>query len=282
MTTFGYTPPAGERIDLSDSLVDIFGAGVPGLRHQAVRTPSRDGEVLLRTVLEPRFLRVRLDVMGAGFQIMQQLRRDLVRSLNPKRGLGEIDYQPVAGGPVYRIAAVLAEGLGFDQHEEDFGEFLEPLLVSFRCPDPAWRTTERFAVVGEGASGLSIPMAIPLAMATIESPEGAVTNQGDLEVYPLLLLTGAFTGPRVENLTIGQFVHFNGLAVAAGETLRVDMDARTAVLVAANGSETNVMPYRTADSVAWTLAPGVNDIAVTISTGEIEARLFWADRYLGV
>lgn len=256
-------------------LIDVRGAGAPPLLPQAVTTPGRDGETYIRTVLAPRFLVVEWDLAGDNFTATQGLRRDLLRLVNPKRGLLTLLYTPLS--TTYEISAVFADGLGFDNRGEEMREFREYPVVSFRCSDPAWRVSPvNVSPLIVPDSGLTVPLEIPLSVSESTITD-TIDNDGDLDSYPVITADGPFEGLTVRNTTTGLSVSFLGLVVAAGETLTIDMDRRTADV-----DGTNVMPYRSADSQAWPLVPGNNSITATTVSGGTTVTLTWWTRLIGV
>lgn len=276
----GFTAPGQPRIALNTDAVqmmDLTGAGIPAQRSQTVSTPGRDGETWLRSMLEPRFLIAQLQLVGDGLTQTQALRRQVIRALNPKRGIGVIDWTPVAGGTTYEIDGVFERGLGFDDQGDDHREFVEYAAVSFRCPDPAWREQTLNAIpIGASGGGLSIPLAMPLTLAEAGTTQ-TIDNSGDLDAYPVITATGTFDGLMVRNETTGKKVWFPSLSVSAGQTIVIDMDRRTATL-----DGTNVMPYRSPDSEAWPLVLGENTITASVSSGSVDLIVTYPTLLIGV
>lgn len=281
---FGVTPAGGARIDLDTDLietVDVLGAGIPDVYHTAVRTPGRDGETIVRSVLEPRYLITRHEVSGLNAAHVRHLRQVLIGLANPKLGSATIDFTPPGTDETYLIDGRYAGGLEFSRSSPTWGQLSEaPIFISWRCPDPAWRLADDSTVaITAGGVGLSIPMSIPMSIA--DTGQTAVITNGNaaglyLASYPVITVTGTHTGVKVSNSTSGKHVWFPALAVTT-ETLVVDMARRTAAL-----DGVNVMPYRSADSEAWALEPGDNTVEVLVSTGTAEVSLTYATRLIGV
>ncbi len=253
----------------------IQGAGPVDPMHQTVQTPSRDGETWVRAILPPRFLIVQEMLHASTRADMAAMRRALSAALNPKLGLGTVEYVPVDGGDTYSIQATYASGAGFGSY---LGSLTQgPLHISFRCPDPAWLqlpvNTNNLVVPD---TGLSVPVSIPLSILDT-SISGVISNGGDLDSYPVITANGPFDGLIVANSTTGKSVSFPALSAAAGQTLTIDMDARTALV-----GTTNVMPYRSSDSESWPLVTGDNTIVASTSSGGTTVTLTWHTRLLGV
>ena len=252
-------------------LQELRGAGIPPLIHETVKTPSRRGEQYIRTVFEPRFLIIRLAVIGTSFTNRQVHRRTLVNKLNPKTGEGTLKWTP--DSTVYAIDCYVESGLGFGRHRSDTLEFV---TISFRCPDPAWYDpavkSTAFAITG----GLQIDMTISMSISALAESK-VLNNVGDLASYPTITIPGAFTNPKITNVTTGKVIAFSGLTVTGGEEFIIDMDAQTAKV-----DGVSVMNKRTSDSEAWALEPGNNTVKFETSTGQATATVAWFTRFLGV
>jgi hypothetical protein len=130
--------------------------------------------------------------------------------------------------------------------------------IGLVAPDPRkYGTTPLSASVNAlpgTLAGLTVPFTVPFTLAA-QAPGGslAVTNAGNFETRPQVVITGPVTSPVVTNVTTGQSVSWTGLVVPAGSQLAVNFMLRQASLDGA---------YRAADpfSVWWTLPPGTSTI----------------------
>ena len=279
-----FTDADSNITDLNDGtkfkLVGMRGAGIPPLIHETVKTPSRRGEQYIRTVLEPRFLIIELAVIGTSYADRQTQRRTLINKLNPKVGEGILTWTPVSGGTIYAIDCFVERGLGFGKHLSDTLEFV---AISFRCPDPAWYGAAEQSTALAITGGLEIPLKFDAgggsdSMSISALAESQVLdNTGDLATFPTITIPGAFTNPKITNVTTGKVIHFSGLTVTGGEEFVIDMDAQTAKV-----DGVSVMDKRTSTSEAWALEPGNNTVKFETSTGQATATVAWFVRYLGV
>ena len=253
-------------------LTKLTGMGIPALANETVQTPSRDGETYIRTVLEPRFIKLAFTLVGATFADLQDERRRLIKILNPRLGMGRIEYTPVKG-KTYGIDAIIETGIDFDDHPTAVVENLRP---SFRCPDPAFNLQPIETVTFNVGGGLGIPWDMPMDI-TIDSQQRTIRNVGDLPSSPIFIITGPLTSPIVENLTTDKLVSMSGYELLAGSTLVIDMAAQT---IKVDG--VSKIGEMTAASEIWTLEPGTNEIKVSSATGGGNYRMTFAARYLGV
>lgn len=256
----------------------LLGTGIPDVTHQTVRTPNRDGETYTgRSILEPRFLIAEISTTElCTWQDESALRRNIATLLNPKLGTGTLTFTPDDVN-YYRIPAILERGAGIDANALPDG-MLRSLALSFRCFDPAWtglsRNTQLFAVLN---AGLDIPLEVPVDIVG-GSVTAIITNAGDLDSFPIITIPGLVVDPSITNDTSGKVLSFSGLTVAAGSSLIVDMDERTAEV-----GGVSVMQFRTAVSEAWPLEPGANSITIAAQAAGASIWTFsWYTRYAGV
>lgn len=128
----------------------------------------------------------------------------------------------------------------------------------------------------EVSGGAEFDATFDLGFGTVgTSGTALITNTGSADTAPTVTFTGPVTNPTITNLSTSEYWGYDG-TVASGDTLTVDMGART-VLV--NGSVNRY--YLTASgSTFWELPVGDSTVrytadAVTASTATITARSAW-------
>lgn len=106
-------------------------------------------------------------------------------------------------------------------------------------------------------SGLAMPLDFPLDFEEEDMAINLVENDGTFSTPPVFLIEGPGEGLSVVNESTGKAVVFDDdLALAEGDTVTVDVDARTVVL---NG--TNRLDLLDAtESAWWELEPGANRV----------------------
>lgn len=97
--------------------------------------------------------------------------------------------------------------------------------------------------------------------------ETTITLDAVEAVRPVWAVTGPATDPTLTNITTGETIAFTG-TVPAGQTLTVDMDARTATMAGAN-----VFQYITGDWLR--LEPGNNRMSYTATGATEPSTLSW-------
>ena len=276
MVALTFTDADAAVTDLNDGvkfkLREVRGAGIPALQHDTVKPPGRDGATYVRTILDQRFLIVELWLRGTSFGDLQAQRRTLVAALNPKVGIGTLKYTPDA--TLYAIDCLVESGVGFTRYR---GPLLERVIISFRCPDPAWyNATPLTPTVVVPDDGLTIAMSIPMSIGD-NTGTATITNNGDLDAFPTITAPGPFKDPKITNTTTDKKIHFDGLVVLTGETLTINTKERTMVV-----DTTNVLPKLTADSEQLLLEPGANAMEVVCEDGGPTFTFTYNERYLGV
>ncbi|MFF9003671.1 phage distal tail protein [Streptomyces achromogenes] len=205
-------------------------------------------------------------------------RRALIRSLNPKRGLGTLTVTQ-ADGTARTIAACYNNGLEGDESLDAAGARWCVTVLTFACPSPFWLgaevTTEWRASVSAGFFPI-----LPLAVGNSQVL-GTVTvdNDGDDTAFPVWTITGPATAISLTNVTTGEVLVLTR-TVNVGDTVVIDTRERqqTATL---NGS-TNLWSNLSDASTMWALQPGINDLTLTVtgSTASTRVRMTYQPRYL--
>jgi len=277
-TALTYTDAAAQVLDLNDGVTylteAVDGAGISGLQHRTVKTPNRDGETYIDTLLEPRFVLVTVVLLGDTWVELQTARRDLVRALNPKLGVGTLTYTPDTPSPVYALRCLPEAGIGFTDR---LGGFLDRVAINFHAFEPSWyNPTANTPTIVVPGGGLSIPLSIPMSISE-NAASIVIDNTGDLQTYPSFSLPGPFVDPVIANETTGKQLLFDGLSVASGETLVVDMAERTAEV---DGVSVIAKVHPTSEF--WALATGNNTVEVTYESGASTVTVTWFTRFLGL
>lgn len=163
------------------------------------------------------------------------------------------------------------------------GEF-EITLV---CPDP---------IIYDGGAGVSAASAILQQLFYKEKPGGFtipstmpvqwqpgqaatdVLNSGTVDTFPLLVLRGKLTNPKITNFTNNSFVKL-AKTINAGQELRIDMKKRIITL-----DGVSIANSRTVDSSWWKLERGVNRIVLTTdSTSDTDyGTILWKNGFEGI
>lgn len=257
------------------SLHEFNNGGIAMPLHRVIETPLRDGGTYVDTRLQPRHVDLGLILQGTTVDATFDLRRQVSAGLNPRRGQGLLSFSPY--DQLYELTA-MTESLPFAGNTAQFLRTQARLL----CTDPAWRKVARaLSVFTIPQGGWSIPWTIPWSI-TESAVTQNVTNDGDLDTYPTVIVTAGTTttldGPGIQNVTTGDRFHLRGLVLQTQEYVTIDMDARTAI----KSDGTNVLGYRTIDSRMWALQPGVNSVKAFTDAGSAVAKMSLTSKLVGV
>ena len=170
-------------------------------------------------------------------------------------------------------------------------------VAQFHCTDPRVYATGQSVTVGlpNPTAGLSFPISFPISFGST-SPSGVtVTNAGNTEMRPVLVITGPVTNPTVQNASITgtPALTFSNptqvsYTVLAGDQLVVDLGNPSSILYYTGGVDSGSAPasragWLVAGSTYWDLLPGANliqflsqDTASVAGTCSIQ----WASSYM--
>jgi hypothetical protein len=162
----------------------------------------------------------------------------------------------LAWGQLTRRATPMSQG---------FRRSVTGVAMQWVCSDPrryslAEHTTEILAPVLTGFGGLTYPLTYPLDYGPpAETGTDYLTNAGDADTSPLIVIRGPVTRPRVVNQTTGRVLEAD-LTVAAGEDLVIDTNAGTVLL--SGGDRSGSLTSASCGPEVFTLVPGPNAISL--------------------
>ncbi|MBP5918673.1 phage tail family protein [Streptomyces sp. LBUM 1486] len=205
-------------------------------------------------------------------------RRGLIRSLNPKRGLGTLTVVQYDGS-ARTIGARYAAGLEGDESLDTAGTRWCMNVLSFACPSPFWLGAEASTQWQAAESGTFFPV-LPLTVGT-SHVLGSVTvdNDGDDTAFPVWTIEGPATSVTLTNVTTGETLVLTR-TIIGGDTIVIDTRERrqTALL----NDVTNLWNDISDASTMWALQPGINALTLTVagSTSATRVRMTYQPRYL--
>jgi hypothetical protein len=153
--------------------------------------------------------------------------------------------------------------------------------VQFKAPDPRrYDDTEQVITLTPptgAVGGLTVPFTAPFTISTsgLSTSSATLTNNGTVATRPTVTLTGPLVDPVIANVTAMRSLSFT-ITLAAGDTLTIDFDRRTALL---NGTASRGNTL-TSSAAWWELAPGGNDVAFTAGGGTGTAEVRWRSAWL--
>lgn len=238
-------------------------SGIPGVREVLTDRTTEDGSVEDEdTTLPPRV--VTLDgVLWAGPELRDAYADweafvQLCEQATRPPGV-EFTWRPL-GGDVTKTGLVRLAG-DVDTPLEGYRRELA-YTVSLRASSPRWLDVEAQTVtIGAptAGGGFTFPLVFPLRFgAGLVGGRVDVSNGGNTLTWPQFVIGGPINSPVIYNATTGRGLYFEGLAVAAGDTLVVttDPDNRLALVSGTDVSSA----LRMGDSYFFALEPGAQTL----------------------
>lgn len=129
----------------------------------------------------------------------------------------------------------------------------------------------------EKPGGFTIPSDMPVQWVSGQVAT-SIMNTGSVEVYPLIILKGAYTNPKITNIVTNQHIKMN-LTISGDSELRIDMKKR---IITLNG--VSVASLRALDSTWWSLKRGENRIVLETNkqTDTDFGTIIWRNGFEGI
>lgn len=276
--------PAGTATALDDPASIFTEAGATGrlgvaITHTLDPLAGQPGALLRYSRVEPRKVGLPLVVRGATASEARARVRALAYALDPTRGIGRL-RATAPDGAQRELYAVYQDGL--DQAEETIpGVYRIPLTLI--APDPYWYAVDATQALYT-LSGFITPLLhtpfFPLAIggSTINITP-TVLNPGDVDAWPVWIISGPGSSIALQNLTTGQSLLLS-YSLSASDTVTIDTrpDAKSVT----NSAGANLYRYLTAGSVLWALVPGNNALRLSLAeaTTQTTIRLTYTPRWI--
>lgn len=281
----------GESVELFSRpyrLMRVDGLGDVGVDVQTQKAPFQDGESLIDTVLEPRYLQIEVKIIGDNSADVEAKRRRLASVFNPKLQLGTLRY--IRDDMIREIKAVAESIPVFPDGSTNRGRTFQKAVINLIAPEPYWRspTIEElpaYEKLFEWPSDyweLGDDGNIYFEMG-LQRTERIVVNDGDAPMPFIIYFYGPAERPFIENRTTGEFIQINK-RLEENEILKVDTEEKSVVYIDPEGNETNVFNWLDLSSTFFYLQLGENEIAcncVVSSLGK-DFDIFYQKRYASV
>lgn len=161
-------------------------------------------------------------------------------------------------------------GIVYEERVAAAGVFAKITLQYFATDPRLYSKTETATplTIATSASGMTFPETPPITFGSGSSNIVTITNLGNFNMPPRVVLSGDLSNPGLENVTTGDILQLTG-ELAAGETMTIDFLNRT-VLLDGTASRYSWVNDPTG---WWSLLPGDNSIRL-IGTGAGSGTLF--------
>ncbi len=270
---------------VTDGLPTRVARGVEGLeapeqRVDAYNNPGGDGQTVANILHGGRLITMEGRIRGddeATYRANRSVFHQLVGA--NRTTLGQYSPRTLkltdATGAQYRVSCVVRSLKNPDELPTTSAWQLQLLATDFLI----YGETEATATLTLPISGgMTFPFRFPAHFGSSSGGTVTAVNGGTMTTAPTVVFTGPIQNPRLYNDTTGQVLGLD-ISLVSGDAITVDMKARTIV----QGTNTNRMSAKTAESKFWTLAPGENLLrlsATTFDTGT--ASIAFRDAFLGI
>jgi len=222
-----YVTIAGIDTNLSESdpleIVSIGNLGAAKATRITERGPSQDGDSDNDRVLEPRMIPIVLQARSSVAYTYED-NRDLINKLFKATNV-----------PI-RLTFIFDSGKTRAIDTQSVGDINLPLAlkelaviktgIMLRAANPTFydpvAQSLSFGLTTGGAT--AVPTAVPTPVGgSILDQTAAIVYDGTYADFPLLYIYGPITNPKIENLTTGDFLDFNGYTIANGDYYTIDL-----------------------------------------------------------
>lgn len=268
--TFEWIDADGASLTISGPTVTTYqvdmpasGRYMPKIRVQADGVPGQPGGRLRRADHDVRDFVLPLSVAAVSESNLRTLLRDLMYRMDPTRGQGKIRVtSPV--GDQREITCLYAAGLEGDEKEDVTGPQFQAFPLAFTAYDPYWydvsAISETFTTSAVAVFFPIFPLRLTASQLVVDD---SVTNNGDVDAWPVWTITGPGSSIKLVNLTTGQYIYFPDVALGNDETIVID--TRPNIKSVLLGDGTNMYPELDPASFLWSLRKGANAIRLEMT-----------------
>lgn len=287
-----YTNPLGKSVELSVRtnyiMKNIDGTGAVEMDIQSTSSYNQDGENYGGNSLRPRFIDVELAVVANGREDMAKKRQELIKVLNPKLGLGKIEYE--YGGVRRRIEGLPEKSPSFVPGNRG-KDYIQETLIVFYCPDPYWQELkETKSEIAKWQPSFSFPLSIPEEGIEMGYREPSlivnVFNGGDVKTGMKIKFraSGTLENPELFSVNTREYFRMN-TTMQPGDVITVTTHQfNKRIELERNGVVSNDFNSMHWDSTFLQLDPGDNLFRYDAKDGldNLEVDIYHTSKSLGV
>lgn len=228
------------------------GTGMAPLHRLEERGPMQHGVTDRGYRLDPRHVRLYLEIEGVSRGDLYRKRETLIRLFKPSSDLKlRWTLDDVRQLDVRYVGEMSMDAAGQRV-------FSQRLTALFKADDPTFYDPDVQAVtfnLGGGGGAFYVPMSVPHEVGASEIDQTqAIDYTGSWRSYPQVRIVGPITDPVITNRSTGEKLDFSGVTIVGGDYY--DIDLRYGHKSVVDSSGVNKIADLTADSdlATWHLA----------------------------
>jgi hypothetical protein len=252
------------------------GLDMPPVELHSDDSPNLDGAIYRGSRATSRLVLLPLYVYGIDRSSLRKFKRKLADALNPKNGPCILKFQESHGSP-RTLTCYYTAGMEGDESSDASGFTWTSYGIQLTAFDP-WFYGQT-AVGQSWEFGTEVPFLaspfLPLTLSSGTPVSGAatVTNNGDIEAWPIWTVAGpvrsiAMTGPDGSSWAIPANTSGTDV-VPAGRTLTVDTRPGFKTLMDDQG--TNYWPQLGPNPSLWSIPEGTSQVQINAVAGDGQA-----------
>ena len=268
--------------------LEVSGLGMPPVRHWTTRSPYQSGRTHWGYAFQPRMVNLVLVTWACDREEFYERRAANVQMLNPATGALVLRLKVGNSAEIYELhdgwyqagyeLEASRQGLGAGGIWQQVGgaqiEFDDPIWKWVTSPLDGGETRDaegRTCIEDDTwtlTPALVLPFVGPYLLGTTLG-ENTLTcnNDGSWATLPVITMEGPIEDFVISNDTNGDLLIWDGYTIAAGETVTIDIGAKTCTSDVAG----DVSTYLSGDTGSFALDPGANTINVYASGGVVNA-----------
>lgn len=245
--------------------------------------PLQPGTRLRTIVTKARQFDVTLVVAKTGADVLADFMDQMLVWFDPAAGDGRVRItQP--SGRQREIAARYADGLGLDEKPGAHGAAWQRAVLTFKATDPYWRdvvdTQFFYNWLPDTTEFFDAPF-LPLNLSNpYRTSITTLSNDGQLDAWPVWQITGPGSNPSIRNLTTGQSLV---LAANLADSQVITIDTQPGRKTVVDQGQANYFPNLSVTSTLWPLVKGTNVVQIEMNNTGATSQVYlrYRRRYLG-
>jgi hypothetical protein len=248
------------------------GAFMPPVRFVEDQIPYSHGARVKAATFGVRELDLPLFVKGATEDALRQTIRALLGKFDPLDDDGRLRVTR-PDGTARELYCRYSRGGELVEDTRNYGITTCRAVITFRAAnDPLWYDVNPVNTQFTAGAPVSFFPGTPfrLSSSSIFTTGSPITNDGDVETWPIWSIRGPATNLIIRNLTSGEKTEFRStFALLTGETLTIDTrDGKRSIT---RNDGTKLYNQLTSDSSLWPIYKGSNTLSVDMQNTTVDS-----------